>query len=720
SFPPAEGDLDSWALVKPFPHTQVKFIPVQAEGEEGKDLYQVHLPKADVRLAYGVLKDGQETWNTGDVIQRVKGDWFKLLFRDDDILVHVSGEKTNPIPIETAARASPLIERIAVVGHQRPITAAIVQLRPEVALGMKEYEVRREVGRVIGEACKEAPSHSRVLEEMVFILPVGGKTILLLLKVWNAIRPKVLSLFKDELDALYADFAGSPSITRSSTPSDTTFVSTTDIEAQVTSVFLETISEDTMEAKDLDLSVSLFDLGLDSVTALRLRKNLMKAFGVSLPSQFVYQHFSIAKLVQGITALLAPAAMASSSDEEATRASTLNYLIQKQIDTVKAAAPSVLASRLIPQSPRRTSGEIVALVGASGSLEPDVEQVVCLLRGSSTSSCFSKLRSALPELSAEFDAWEQEQIRGRESRVKVHPFELGKPLDPAVFADLAGKVTTVIQTGWKMDFNRVVSDFEDCIEGTTHLLLLTAFLRPARFFFVSSIGVVLSSPASASPVFETLTAWTPQDPIVASPHGYSESKFVAEQVILQAAKLLDIPASVTRVGQISGDSKDGRWKVQEMNVLIIKGSSRIGKFPVPADPEAKLDWTPVDLVARTTVELALRPSDIGTTETWHIGHPYPITYSKLVSYLSAAGLPMTPASPEEWWEEIKTDEGNPCLAIESYIGEAVVGEHNHGITLALDKTIEAAKHSLGSVDGEVCQDVWKRYVSYWKEVGFLP
>lgn len=84
-------------------------------------------------------------------------------------------------------------------------------------------------------------------------------------------------------------------------------------------------------------------------------------------------------------------------------------------------------------------------------------------------------------------------------------------------------------------------------------------MRPKHFYFISSIGVVLES--TVTPVPETLPSWTKDDHIAASPHGYSESKFVAEYVITAAAKILEIPCSMARVGQISGDTVSGVWKV---------------------------------------------------------------------------------------------------------------------------------------------------------------
>ena len=85
-------DIGSWKLVRPFPHTSVILKPV--ETGHLKRTFQVHVSRDDPRLAYGVISPEEETWDTGDVIQESTpvSEWYELLYRNDDILVHVSGK----------------------------------------------------------------------------------------------------------------------------------------------------------------------------------------------------------------------------------------------------------------------------------------------------------------------------------------------------------------------------------------------------------------------------------------------------------------------------------------------------------------------------------------------------------------------------------------------------------------------------------------------------
>jgi aryl carrier-like protein len=399
----------------------------------------------------------------------------------------------------------------------------------------------------------------------------------------------VLQLFAKEIDALYADFEG-----ESEHSDDNTAYSGGSISAiadQVKKIFEEVIDN---PPKSFDSSRNLFELGLDSVTAMRLRKQLALAFGISVTPQFIYQNLSVDLLSHALHERVHSRSVSPTIE----RGDILFNLIQRQLDSINTSLSAVLASRTIQVPP--SDGQVVAVVGAAGSLgiwqvkslleDPGVRQVVCLVRGATVSDIYDKVSTAfknarLDGLVAQCSGWKEEQLRCSEipaveldQKLVVIPYDLSNPqLQRKDYFALASRVTTIVHTGWKMDFNQVVQDFErDClvgescfpmhcflsltwVAGTTQLLILAAFVRPKKFYFISSIGVVLES--DNSPVPEVIEPWTRDQHISASPHGYSESKFVCEQVIQTAAKLLEIPCSIARVGQISGDTKSGVWKV---------------------------------------------------------------------------------------------------------------------------------------------------------------
>ncbi|EIW79917.1 acetyl-CoA synthetase-like protein [Coniophora puteana RWD-64-598 SS2] len=754
----ARDDFDSWNSVRPFPHTSMVFKPVDASdgSVESSHYYQVHLPADDVRMAPGVLKPGEETWNTGDVVQECPpgSGWYKLMYRDDDILVHVSGEKTNPVPMETFCRETRLIQCIAIFGHQQRVTAAIVQLNKAKALELTEEERVEAVHKLIREANQDAPSHSRLLEDMVMILPLDYPKEIPRTNKGNCIRKKALVIFKDEIDALYRNFEddGSSADSEPESSTSTWVVSDAEIASKLRAVIAKTASA---LPASFDGAKSLFELGLDSVTAMALRKALSKAFDIKLSSQFIYQNASLDALSTAIYAIVASRSVTPSGSKPVStapvvvvpagpsRGETLASLIQRQIEHVRIAAPAVLASRNTPQEPAQ-AGEVVAVVGAGGSLgiwqvkalldRSDVRRVVCMLRAKDVGAAWDKVEAAFEKaelggLAGQCKAWKETQLASRGPAVKtaqplvVLPFDLANPyLAQEEYLALATDLTAIIHTAWKMDFNQVVGEFErDCLSGTTQLLLLSSFMKPKQFFFISSIGVIMESKETPAP--ETLPPWTKDQYIPVSQHGYSESKFVCEYVIEAASKLLNIPCSMARIGQISGDTQSGVWKTAEMNPSIIAGSARIGKFP--SAPQCPLDWTPVDYAAMSTVDLTLQQRPLGSASVFHISNPHAATYDDMARCLRSTGIALESVPLQEWWDAILADEGNPCLQMEGYIEESfvkaqtdLVARGEKALMLEISRTLESAPNSLGKCP-PLDESLWGKYVSYWREVGFI-
>ncbi|KAL0959586.1 hypothetical protein HGRIS_011296 [Hohenbuehelia grisea] len=762
----------SWNLIRPFPNTSIILKPLPIDDLDphaNTFLYEVHMNSSDVRLAPGTLTTSEETWNTGDVVEECPpgSGWYKLLYRNDDILVHVSGEKTNPVPMEIASRDEILIERIAIIGSGRSVVAAVVQLNPTEASKHSEAERLRLVHNAIKQANLAAPKHSQLLEEMVLILPLDYPKDLPRTPKGNCIRPKVLQLFAEEIDQLYRNFEGDSSSesgsesAHSSGPTSSSASSVlvpSDIQSHVLKAIEGVLGTSLVDIPNV-LDQSFFEIGLDSVTAMQLRSRISKAFDINLSQKFVYQHFTVSRLSAALCDRLISRDISSPHspsvglpEERLSRGKILRQLYERHLTSIRHSSNLLRASQelhntLLDDAPSSTSDatEVVAVVGANGSLgiwqvkalldSINVKKVICLLRGNSVGDLYRKLaegfaKAALHSLATQCAVWQDGQLAhpnvpatSLDQRLVVVQFDLATAeIEKNEYLALARSLTAIIHTGWKMDFNQVVEGFEDCIAGTVRLLLLGGFMRPKKFYFVSSIGVILES--KQSPVPEQLLPWSTDEDIIASPHGYSESKFICEHLVQAASELLNIPCAVARVGQITGDSLSGVWKVQEMNPIIIAGSQRVGSYPVVEG--AVIDWVPVDFVGKMMVDLALSISpSADVVDVHHISHPRPASYGDMVRHLTAAGISLKPVSPNTWWQAVQQDEGNPCHAISSYIEEAVVAAHEDvaqtqgkTVELAIESTMERIPDLFASCPS-MDTALWQKYVTYWRNSNFL-
>ena len=89
------------------------------------------------------------------------------------------------------------------------------------------------------------------------------------------------------------------------------------------------------------------------------------------------------------------------------------------------------------------------------------------------------------------------------------------------------------------------------------------------------ISILADHPeTSKSPACETIDV----DPALAYGTGYSESKWITEQLFARAAER-GLRATSVRVGQVSGDQRMGGWSTTEWVAVLVRTSQRLGCIP---------------------------------------------------------------------------------------------------------------------------------------------
>ena len=68
------------------------------------------------------------------------------------------------------------------------------------------------------------------------------------------------------------------------------------------------------------------------------------------------------------------------------------------------------------------------------------------------------------------------------------------------------------------------------------------------------------------------------DPSIAVGQGYTESKWVAEEVLLRAARETELRPIIVRLGQMAGDRR-GHWNEREWLPSLVKASVIQGALP---------------------------------------------------------------------------------------------------------------------------------------------
>lgn len=112
------------------------------------------------------------------------------------------------------------------------------------------------------------------------------------------------------------------------------------------------------------------------------------------------------------------------------------------------------------------------------------------------------------------------------------------------------------------------------------------------------------------------------DPSDADSLGYSRSKWVAEMICANASNLAEKKSRIhiLRIGQLTGDTENGIWNLAEAYPTMLSTVTALGCLP---RLDEDLNWLPVDVAAKSVVEIALNAARIvesGTMRSCSVYH----------------------------------------------------------------------------------------------------
>lgn len=204
----------------------------------------------------------------------------------------------------------------------------------------------------------------------------------------------------------------------------------------------------------------------------------------------------------------------------------------------------------------------------------------------------------------------------------THPTgDLAQPdlsLDEQVLKTIrATPALTILHNAWPVDFNRHFSSFVPQLHALHHLINLALSCTPhaARLVFISSISAAGNwgaLPGARASVPESLL-----DDWKVARLGYGQTKLVAERIIAEAARVSGLEGVVIRVGQVAGPVESGlqgAWPRQEWLPSLVRSSAALGVLPAGLGPLDRVDWVPVDVLARIVGELVGSGGGLGVRD----------------------------------------------------------------------------------------------------------
>ncbi|SNX87157.1 related to Aminoadipate-semialdehyde dehydrogenase [Melanopsichium pennsylvanicum] len=333
---------------------------------------------------------------------------------------------------------------------------------------------------------------------------------------------------------------------------------------------------------------------------------------------------------------------------------------------VQADLPTVLRAdiELAPEfklaSPERIKGcplseaKTILLTGATGFLggfllhdliQNTSARIVCLIRFNAPyrtdrSAAMARVRRNMLDLGF----WDHSML----DRIDVLPANLSRNrlgLVPEVYENLVETVDVIVHCAAQVNLVYPYAALRDAnVEGTREILRL-AFLSNATVQYVSTNGVLPPS-KTGWPESTIMPLEDVPDKLL---DGYCQTKWVAEQLVLESAKR-GLPANVIRIGTISGHSETGSTNTYDLITALIVESVHLGV--APEIPDWHIEMTAVDFVSRGIIAIGnhIAPNQ----RIYHLGDSEPIDCRLLFQHLGTLGYPTTRTNWKSWvalWQD---------------------------------------------------------------------
>ncbi|KAH7912698.1 hypothetical protein BJ138DRAFT_1083028 [Hygrophoropsis aurantiaca] len=587
--------------------------------------------------------DGIDAYATSDLVvpHPTKEGYWKIYGRADDQIMHNTGEKTNPNPLETMLNQDPSVLTSVMFGRGRFYAGILVDPQPHLRFDPSDesrlVQFRNKIWSTIERMNAYAPQHSRLFKEMI-IVSKPSKPFTYTAKNTPR-RQAIIADYEDEINALYN--AVEESTQSGITPplhwdqqSTCAFV-----RKAVSSVMGRTISDDD----------DIFQQGCDSLQATWIRNSILRAVQEStqanireINGNFVFQYPSIAHLSCFVLGVV----HGSHSHHDTTLAQRVAAM-EAMVERYSQDFPLHQSANI----PLDFTGAVVLVTGTTGALgcyllaqlvsSPTVTRVYALNRRSVNGiSLQARQKECLLDRGVDVAIIASKKVTLLEGDPSFEQFGLSD----GTYREMQSSVTLIIHNAWPVNFNLALASFDANVKGVRRLIdfaLTSPLSIPVRVVYTSSIGVFQNARENK------LMLEAPIKPDVAISSGYTQSKWVSEEILMNAARKTPLKPLIVRVGQLAG-GLSGAWNISEWVPALIQSAEALRCLPMDDKP---VSWIPLHVAAKALVELASAP-DTPSNHIVHIVHPRPVAWSVLASTLSSEfSVPLVPY--HEWLSKLE-------------------------------------------------------------------
>jgi len=492
----------------------------------------------------GKPNSGIRMYRTGDRARWSPRGVLEFLGRSDN-QVKIRGHRIEPAEIETVLRSHTMIKEAIVIPHEEPT-------------GNK---------RLVAHVSLNVDSNANLTSELRRFLSMSLPDYMVPVAYVTHSKMPLTPHGKIDRKAL-------EQISPISVASETAFEGPrNELEQQISAVWA-----DVLGIQKLSIHDNYFELGGDSLLAMKLILRLSNILGMEISVADLFHGQTVAQMAQSLS-----------------KPNWVDWDNEMTLPT---------DFRVLSHHSDRPAGKRrLLLTGATGFigshilrdiLEHTQDHVFCLVHEKDT-------KTALDRLDACFANYQFKSLVDRK-RVQIVCGNLSKlalGLDLATWNELSSKIDLIVHAGAWVNFAFPYQALRPVnVQGTIELLRFSCQGNHKSMVFVSSLTALDDSKTFAqNPPTELDGPGKPENLAT----GYAQTKAVSERLLEQAAKL-GLSITRLRVGLISGASASGAWSNDQWLPQALRASAVIRQFPLEfADKTLRL--MPVDYASNAIVQL---------------------------------------------------------------------------------------------------------------------
>ena len=484
---------------------------------------------------------------------------FSAIGRNDDMIVLATGEKVIPHVLESSLSEVKEIKAAIAFGDGQFELGVIIEPRNAIKPDDRQTFVSS-IWPLVVEINTRMDGHAQISAQAAIVVLAPDKSLPRSDK-GSIMRKEAYKMYEKEISQAYRE------LENSAIDDFTLTINTDNLEEDLKCLIQNNLSWK-LEPSRWGTNDDLFELGMDSLQAVKLRRLLLCSTAITSANHpcrqrdFIYEYPTVAQIASALRGT------ATKNSEGRIQSFVDRYSIEAQPER-----PNVVLLT-------GTTGNLGANLLVNLSKSPRISKVICMIRPHGDLDGIERQSQALRAQKIVVDNAFWDKIEVIQTNTTMP--RLG--LTDADHERIQNQVTHILHSAWPMDFKMMLPSFKGQFETLRNLLDLAvdaskfAFKRP-RLLFVSSVATV----GRYKHVYGQNQI--PEIPMVdekcTNAFGYGEAKLVCERMIENArfthGSLIDV--SLVRLGQITGSRETGHWNSKEHIPAMIKSSQRISALP---------------------------------------------------------------------------------------------------------------------------------------------